>query len=484
MEDVESFLQARWNGLVRTLVLSGCTLAEAEPLAIAACARVWPAWRAARKREEDVDVLVYTILLKQRGRAWAKRHPDRAVEGAAHLAAVLTQGAGLDDYQVEQVLRGVPGAGDGNPRAVLGEEWDDVYRGPAPLQEIRQAVRRTRRRRIVAGAAVLAAALVVTAVVLVTRPDAPPAPKPPEPPVPQNPIGIAWSSNGVLHLDRTDIDTPGLVSLAQAGADPYGAVYGDDSGQVVQVDPDGGLDVIGRTRPGDPLVGTADGIVAWVEPGRFPGRGLGRGPRGGDARLVAWDTAAGAEVGFVTVDRNTRLVAIDDGTVYAIDGAADSAFGLSWRIGDTTVRRIAGELLDVSGGVELRSDLVRRFVIPPGQPAQLSPDGSLALTWLPGESFAELVSPTTSSYSPPALAFEPRVAVLDGRFTPDGDIVLVTSRVYLLSMGRDDVSGSSGRSPYADLITCSTSDGSCTTVIGRDTFAGDSSNTTPIILAR
>lgn len=468
--DVESYLDARWSDLVRTLVLSGCTPEDAEPLTIAACARIQPAWRGARKREEDVDVLLYSALLEERRRHWAGQHPDAAAVGDRRLAAALAQGAGLDEWQVEQVLRVVPGSVDANPYAGLGTEWHEVYRGATPLDGIRAAVRRTRRRRLTAGAALLAAAVVATAVVLVVRPDAAPMPKPPGPTPPRNPIALAWASNDVLHLDRVEVDTPGLTTLAQVGAAPYGAVYGDDEGRVVQVDAAGILSVIGRTRVGDPIVGSSDGTAAWVDPGTAAG----------DSEIVAWDTTAATEVGRVTINRGSELVAIDGGTVYATGRGTTT----TWRVGDSAVDQAAPGLADVAAGLELRSGEVDPFRVPRGQPARVSPDGSLALTWIPGEPSVTLVAPAGSSSSPPALGLEPRAIVLDARFTPDGDVVLVTSRVYLLSMGQDDVTGSSGRSPYADLVTCSVTDGRCTTDLGRNTFAGDSSNPTPIILAR
>jgi DNA-directed RNA polymerase specialized sigma24 family protein len=60
--DFSSYLVARWPGLIRTLVLLGCTFAQAEAVATDALSRCHQSWDTDRD-SDDIDVLVYRTVL-------------------------------------------------------------------------------------------------------------------------------------------------------------------------------------------------------------------------------------------------------------------------------------------------------------------------------------------------------------------------------------------------------------------------------------
>jgi DNA-directed RNA polymerase specialized sigma24 family protein len=60
--DFSSYLVARWPGLIRTLVLLGCTFAQAEAVATDALSRCHQSW-ATDRDSDDIEVHVHQIVL-------------------------------------------------------------------------------------------------------------------------------------------------------------------------------------------------------------------------------------------------------------------------------------------------------------------------------------------------------------------------------------------------------------------------------------
>lgn len=136
-EDFSAYAGARWPALVRSAVLLGSSLAEAEDLAQATLVRCFLAWSKVR-RARDRDAYVYRILVNcyrdsRRRRWWAEkptaqvpdhRQPDPTEEidtadavarALARLSApnreavVLRYYVHLGEQQIAEVLRIAPG---------------------------------------------------------------------------------------------------------------------------------------------------------------------------------------------------------------------------------------------------------------------------------------------------------------------------------------------------------------------------------------
>jgi len=60
--DFSSYLVARWPGLIRTLVLLGCTFAQAEKVATDSLARCHRSWESDRDAD-DIDVHVHRTVM-------------------------------------------------------------------------------------------------------------------------------------------------------------------------------------------------------------------------------------------------------------------------------------------------------------------------------------------------------------------------------------------------------------------------------------
>ncbi|CAN5688833.1 hypothetical protein BH11ACT8_BH11ACT8_04120 [soil metagenome] len=469
--EVGDYARARWNDLVRTLVVLGCEPVEAEAGAREALVRSWREWPD-EDRAGDVDVLVYGRLL--RVWHWPEQHPAVA---PAQVALVLMAGARLDDYQAGRLA----GTQDALPPVQLwqGEDWDDRYRGTAPVDGIVAEVRARRRRRLRRGGAVLTA-LVVVAAALSLRGGAEPEPDPPE--VTANPLPIAWWTDGTLHLARTEVEMPGLLSLAQAGTGTsYSVVLGDDRGQVVQVDADGTSRRIGTSFVGVPVRADTDGRAAWVDlDGETP-------------TVLVWDTGAGQVVAQLPLEaragRRTQVVALDGDMVYLRSPTGTSA----WSLDSVAAVPVPERVLDVADGARLSSVSStgaltgsRRpgeagsgsFSVGSGTRGVLSHDGLLAAAWVPQEAGLTI----TGADPTPVLDLPSGSRVLEARFAPDGTLVVATSRIYLLARNYDDGSSLSGRTPFVDLVTCMTSTGACTVAKGRDTFASPTGQA-PVVLA-
>lgn len=135
--DFSAYAAARWPALVRSAVLLGCAVAEAEDLAQTTLVRCYLAWPKVR-RARDRDAYVYRILVNchrdsHRRRWWAEKPTDRVPELAdpdrtaqvdtadavaralARLSAVnreavvLRYYAHLSEQQIAEVLRIAPG---------------------------------------------------------------------------------------------------------------------------------------------------------------------------------------------------------------------------------------------------------------------------------------------------------------------------------------------------------------------------------------
>jgi len=135
--EFSAYAGARWPALVRSAVLLGCPVAEAEDLTQTAFVRCYLAWPKVR-RARDRDAYVYRILLNcyrdsHRRRWWAEKPaaevPDRPepdptaridtadalARALARLSApnreavVLRFYAHLSEQQIAEVLRIAPG---------------------------------------------------------------------------------------------------------------------------------------------------------------------------------------------------------------------------------------------------------------------------------------------------------------------------------------------------------------------------------------
>ncbi|MEN8673340.1 hypothetical protein [Nocardioides sp.] len=419
-------------------------MAQAERVAREALLRSWSRWPA-EHRSGDVDVLVYGELLA--ARATGGNGSD---DSDSDVARVLTRGARLGPHQVEDLTgTTVDTAASWGP-----EEWASRYAAPAPLAEIRRVLRARRRRRTLA---TLAAAAVVALVgfVLVVSGEDTPAPEP-DPPQSPNAIPLAWWSDDVLHLGGVEVDVPGLEVLAQAGTDPsYAVVYGDSLGQVVQVEADGGSAAIGVSEPGEAVLGSARGRVAWID------------RTGGTPDLVLWDADTRAAVASLDL---TSSHAGADAVLVGFDGEA--AY-LRTSDGLTDVWLGAGD----STPVDSRSPYAT--VALGGR--DLSPDARLLAEWTPGGS--SLVVRPVSDPGRPRPMEVPGTRVLTARFVDDVRLVVVATRTYLLGRDFDDGITQSGRFPVADLVTCDVTTGACATAQRRVQDVDPSADRSGIVLA-
>lgn len=348
----------------------------------------------------------------------------------SEVARVLTGGARLGPHQVEDLT------GTTADIAVSWgpEEWDSLYAAPAPIAEIRGVVAARRRRRILATLGAAAVVAVVGFVLVVSGEDTP-GPEPDLPQVP-NAIPLAWWSDDVLHLGRVEVETPGLEALAQAGSDPsYAVVYGDTLGQVVQVEADGSSAAVGMVEPGEAVLESGQGRVAWVD------------RSSGTPDLVLWDAAD-----------KTAVASLDLAASHA--GADAVLVGFD---GEAAYLRTSDGLTDVWVGEGDSTPVDRRspYATVSLGGRDLSPDARLLAQWTPGES--GLVVRPSSEPGRGRPMDVPGTRVLTARFVDDVRLVVVTTRTYLLGRDFNDGVTQSGRFPVADLVTCDASTGDCET---------------------
>lgn len=478
-DDVAAYARARWNDLVRTGLALGASTTEAEQAARTTLARCQPSWRRVR-RHDDVDVHVYGTLLDELDRQQNHGEDAAPPEVLGTAEQVLSYGAGLDDHQVDRVVGadGLPvdlDHGDLRASARIGEQWNDLYRGTAPVAEIGADVRRARLRRLVVGVAVVAVLALAAGVVRLVQHDSAPDHRQDES---RNPVGLAWWADDVLHLGRTTVEAPGLRSLAQGGSGTsYAAVYGDPAGTVVQADADGTTRPIGRETPGARIVGSRQGLVAWVD------------PRPGRVQVVVWNTSSHAVARTIPLDISAGIqpLAIDDGDLYLStpDGVVEYAAG------GGPATDVPGRVLDVAGqvpllgagpesGITLSTSTYR--IVPGGQRAVLSADGTLGVAWTLDQPGALLLRPFYDNTTPPPLVLPPEDIVLDARFTSDDQLVVLVSQVRRLSIGSATLGNQSGRAPLADLLTCNPQTGACRVSLARVTYAA-SGDAAPVVLA-
>jgi hypothetical protein len=345
--DFMVYVAARWPALVREAVLLGVPPEEAAAATTDALSRCRRDWGRAH-REEDVDALVRAELVLA-----VRRRPRTAEEGRDQRADELVVLApptleelrhreGVNDRATlrRAALIAVPlllvAVGVG---VYLGTTGDDV--GPTP-----------------AGDGVLENAA--------TSQEENPAP------------GVVWYADGQLHLDHTVLAVEGLTDMTRIGT---GVVYGDDQGRVVYAADDGSRDVLGAKDPDVPVAATDEtGWAAWVE------------TTGDRAELTVKEASTGNEVASVVVDADARVVAVDGSSVYYVDAAGAHELlpdaGLELRpVTPSDLRdvrsRIRAFQLDGDTIEVVQSYFSVQFQLP-GLDAELSPDGNLVATGLPG----------------------------------------------------------------------------------------------------
>jgi hypothetical protein len=362
--DFMVYVAARWPSLVKEAVLLGVRpeeAAEATTDALSRCRRDW----GRASREEDVDALVHAELLLA-----SRRRPRTRDDGR--------------DLQASELL-------------VLA---------PPTLEELRHQEsvnnRATLRRAALIAVPLLLVGVGVGVYLGTTGGDR----KPATPDVgvlenaaisqEENPApGIVWYADGQLHLDHTVLAVEGLQDMTRIGT---GVVYGDDQGRVVYAADDGSREVLGHKDPEVPVAATDEtGWAAWVETG------------GDQAKLVIKEATTGNDVASAVVDADAQVVAVDGGTVYYVDaaGAHQLLPGGSPAVLPVTQR----DLLDVRSRIrafQLDEDTIEvvqsvfnaEFELP-GQGAELSPDGNLVATVLPGNHDAIAVYDTRSGEALP-----------------------------------------------------------------------------------
>lgn len=419
-DDFAAYVAARWPSLVRSLVLIGLPLAQAEDVALTGLARCRTAWRGLQE-VDDVDAQVYGTVFDGRPGPLPPRvvvavdDPSEAerlrqqIEEQLELltpeqreAVVLRLVAGLDVVQVADVLdvpadtvrgRVADGLARIEPAALRTESAFRTAAGsvevsPLPYDGVVERARQQRRRRVRIIGASVAAALVVLAGAtwLAARPGEPAAPAPIEVVPAPNPVDITWY-DGRLHLRRVTVDLPGLTAVAGVGES---AAFIDTDGTVGVVSPAGDVEEVGRSTLGSMLLGSGENDwVAWLEPG------------GDGSRLVVWSLAADDELGSLAVAPETRLVAIDQNRVYAED--ATSAF--AWQPTEREPEPLpVGDLADVGSATRVyqhgrRIEMVQPFFsvsfTRPGEGAIVSPGGNFVLTSISGSPLG-----TGAPYSP------------------------------------------------------------------------------------
>ena len=340
-DDFTTYAEARWPALVAFLVAEGTPRAQAEEEATAGLARARPQWRRVRE-DHDLDEQVLALVTGDADPGTARRFVDS-------LAAERDPGA-------------LP------PR-------------DAPVAEILDRARATRRRTAKRWAvAAVALVLVAAGAWWLTRPD------PPDPDRvhrAENPLPVPWAFDGELHLAHVVVDTAPVSELL---AVPGGVVYGDATGRVVLVDGRGDETPLGHFTPGAPLAGSQEqGMVAWVDPGD------------GRPTLHVYDVAdrktAATRVLAATGDRRLAdgpyPIAVDQGIVYY--AAPDGTF--QWPLaGLGADGQVTSRLLDVANGAQVlqasRDELeLFRSLMPilslAGRGADLSTDGRRLLSYAP-----------------------------------------------------------------------------------------------------
>ena len=421
--DFAAYLAARWPALFRSLVLLGCSRAEADEVARTVLARCYTDWERIR-HEEDVDVHLYDEVLTEWHRLRRRRTPPATDADGWPEAAVLRVVAELEPEQVDDVLglhaRPVMGA--------TGQELHDAaaeidVTTPSVAEVVARAHARTRRRLRLGAVGVAAAALVVGGATWVgtraTQPDLPPAKVVRS----GNPVDATWYAGGRIHLAGVALTVPGVTALSSVNG---GAVYTARDGTVAFVAANGERRRLGEHDPATPLVASAgDGWAAWVER-----------ERAGERTLVVYDVSNGAELATRQVGADTLPVAIDQQHVYYLTG--DAAY--AWQPGPNSPTELpqprladvdaATRVYDTGQGAAAQIEMVQPFFsvsfLRPGVGAQLAPGGTVVLTRPPGTDagapFVPRLYDVRSGHTLPSNLASGELAV-DATFGDNGTIV-------------------------------------------------------------
>ncbi|KQW43897.1 hypothetical protein ASC77_21080 [Nocardioides sp. Root1257] len=414
--DFAAYLAARWPSVVRTLVLLGCTRAEAEVLARSGAAHCHRDWDRVR-RGDDVDAYLYATVVgrwHRHRRRVPQPPPDplpdeptddellRAelveqlgrVDADEREALALRFAAELDEAQVADALdvplesaqaRITHGLG----RLVLDAPAAEVFRRAAesvevptaPLDDVIAEARAWRRRRVrIAVVAVAAAAVVLAVVTWATSRDSA-SPEDDLAPAPitkaDNPVRVAWYANGHLHLDNVVVAVPRLTDVVELNG---GAVYGDQDGTVAFVAADGQRRKIGDKSPTSPLVASPEeGWAAWTDPGSNEGQ---------PPALVVYDVSngtlldargvSGGEVRPIAIDQHQVFYEEADGSTYAWTPGVEPPLRLTRT--DLLDVESANRVYQVEGSIEIEQAFFNVSFLRPGTGAQLSEGGILVLS--------------------------------------------------------------------------------------------------------
>ena len=195
----------------------------------------------------------------------------------------------------------------------------------------------------------------------------------------ENPApGVVWYADGQLHLDHTVLAVEGLKDMTRIGT---GVVYGDDEGRVVYAADDGSREVLGHKDPEVPVAATDEtGWAAWVETGGRPDEA---GRQGGHHRQRGGVGGGGRRCAGGGGGRRHRLLRRRRGGARAAPGRRPR--GPAGHPARPPRRPLPDPRLPARRGHDRgRPVLLRRRVRAPGQGAELSPDGNLVATRLPG----------------------------------------------------------------------------------------------------
>jgi hypothetical protein len=423
--DFAAYVVARWQPVVRVLVVLGQPVDRAEDAAVAAFARLLPDW-ARLRREGDVDVELARVVLdgwvRTRGQQPAPQVPvpvpagrvitqeledqlallERLVRGldeldeTSRVTVVLHHVGELDEQQVADVL--------GEPRWEVGRRLSEATTAldmrpldpachsaagaidvapPSVAAVVARASAGQRRRWMATGAVAVALALVAGVSFLVSRPAATTDPDALEISPVENIVDLPWWDEGVLHLHHGTTRVPDVSQLVETA---LGVVYADGDGALTAVGEDGTRREIGSMDPDTTVVSQPrSGWVAWTQ------------ADGSD--IVVYDVITDRELGTLDATVDSRLIGWDRERLYFHAGGNDWAITVSGTgVSDPTEvdppeDGFASVLHHVSSGAQVRGDggvlkvvqpLFSLSVEVPGTVGQLSPDGNFVLTDVAG----------------------------------------------------------------------------------------------------
>lgn len=107
-EEYSAYVSARWSTLMRSAILLGCQVHEAEDLVQATLVKCYVAWDKVRKAHDN-DAYVYRVLVNthtsNRRRFWGRERPSDDVP----VAAAVSDATALSDLtdSVQRALAGL-----------------------------------------------------------------------------------------------------------------------------------------------------------------------------------------------------------------------------------------------------------------------------------------------------------------------------------------------------------------------------------------